>query len=299
MSPVSPVSPVGAVAGGLIVAGLLLVVHSLLGAHRPPRDAARRTRSRPRIDPRRLLAALAGAGVMLALTGWPVAALAAAAATVVLPELVRPRGAQQMIARLDALAGWTRRLADVLASGAGGLEQAIAASARTCPRSIAPQVTALAARARTAGVEAALRRFADDVADPVADRIAASLILRARSGGPGLHTVLDNLADAITAEVTSRQQVEADRAKPRSNVRTIVILTAGVSAAMILFARGYLAPFDDAAGQGVLALIAAIFGGAFWWMHLIARPRVGARFLSNSDGFTAPQADVAAGKGSR
>jgi tight adherence protein B len=292
-----PVSPAGAVAGGLIVAGLLLVVHGLLGAPRPPRDTPRWARTRPRIDPRRLLAALAGAGVMLVLTGWPVAALATAAATVVLPELLRPRGAQQVIARLDALAGWSRRLADVLASGAGGLEQAIAASVGTCPRPIAPQVSALAARARTTGVEAALCRFADDVADPVADRIAASLILRAKSGGPGLQTVLDNLADAITAEVTSRQQVEADRARPRSNVRTIVILTAGVSAAMILFARGYLAPFDDAAGQAVLALIAAIFGGGFWWMHLIARPRVGARFLSDSDGVTATRADAAPGTG--
>jgi hypothetical protein len=278
------VNPTGAVAGSFIAAGLLLAGYGIVGTARPRRwlGVTRRPawRRELRIGSRQLLAALAGAGVMLALTGWPVAALATAAAMVFLPGLVRPRAAQRVIARLEALAGWTRRLADVLASGAGGLEQALVASVRTCPAAIAAEVSALAARTRTGSVETALRRFAEDLADPVADRIAASLILRARTGGPGLQAVLDNLADAITAEVTSRRQVEADRAKPRSNVRTIVILTAAVTAAMVVFARDYLAPFNTAAGQAVLALITAVFAGAFWWMHHIARPRTGARFLT-------------------
>jgi hypothetical protein len=48
---------------------------------------------------------------------------------------------------------------------------------------------------------------------------------------------------------------------------------------MVLFARDYLTPFNTAAGQAVLTLITAVFAGAFWWMHHIARPRTGARFL--------------------
>src|SRR5262249_57082013 len=99
------------------------------------------------VSSRQMVAALAGAGVMLALTGWPVAALATAAATLFLPGLVRPRAAQRVIARLEALAGWTRRLADVLASGAGGLEQAPAARAPTRPPALTAEGTALAARA--------------------------------------------------------------------------------------------------------------------------------------------------------
>jgi hypothetical protein len=287
---VGVVSPLGALAGATLTAGLVLAVLGMRGTDQPPAPTGTNLRRRAisvarSLSAVRVAAALAAGGLVLAWTGWPVAAAGAAAATAFTPGLTprrrQGRGAERMIARLDALAGWTRRLADLLAAGTGGLEHTVAASVHTCPPAIAAEVAALAVEARTRGLEPALLHFADQIDDPVGDRVAASLILRARTGGPGLRPVLDHLAEATSAEVASRREVEAERARPRANARTIAVLTATVTTALLVFARDYLTPFGTPAGQLMLAVITLVFAGALVWMHAIARPRPGPRFLTH------------------
>src|SRR5262249_30184946 len=87
-----------------------------------------------------------------------------------------PRGAGAGVAReraamagLEALATWTESLRDTIA-GAVGLEQAIPASLRAAAPSLREPLTALVERLHTrVPMPEALRRFADDLADPSAD----------------------------------------------------------------------------------------------------------------------------------
>ncbi|MCP2337514.1 type II secretion system F family protein [Actinomadura rupiterrae] len=208
------------------------------------------------------------------------AALAAVAASVAVPRILAGRTAVDRIGRLEALEQWTRRLADMLSAGRG-LEQAIESSAtRNIPAPIASHVQTLARRLTVTRMpaEQALRLFADELDDPVADRIAAALILLTRRRGTGASSVLNGLAELVARDVTDRREVEAARAEHRTTVRWVVGILLVLTAAAVL-QRSYVRPFDTGLGQAVLAVIATCYAGAFWWLHRLARPDNGRRFL--------------------
>ncbi|MYW91662.1 type II secretion system F family protein [Amycolatopsis rubida] len=277
---------------GLLAVVAVLALACAVAAFVPPapvpapraRGSARRRLRRwrsvaERLPVRRVAVAVAAGVAVWWATGWPVAAAVAVAGAVTVPVLARGHDAQRLITRLDALASWVRRLADVLASGAGGLEQAIASSARTAPDALAAEVETLAVRLHTRGLEAALRAFAEDVGDEAADEVVLALILRARAGGRGLVDVLDAKATALEREVVARRDIEADRAKPRTDVRTILGITVVLLVGLVLFAREFLSPFDGALGQTVMAGIGGLLSAAGWWMHTLTRTRRPARLL--------------------
>src|SRR5690606_9332841 len=116
-----------------------------------PRSAPRGKLSRrPRLSrgTQLLLASGALSGVLVfALTGWLIALVVLPVAAVGIPVLLSapPSGAQ--VEKLEALEEWTRALAGVLTVGVG-LEQALAATLRSTPAVIKPEVTALVARLR-------------------------------------------------------------------------------------------------------------------------------------------------------
>src|SRR3954467_3497925 len=128
------------------------------------------------------------------------------------------------------------------------------------------------------GVEPQLRQFSRDVDDPAADKIAMVLILRERNGGPGLAEVLTSLAADLDERSRMVREVEAERAKPRSNMRTIVVTTLVLVVGMTLFARTFLSGYSTALGQVALLLDVVVFGTALRWMRRLsappARPRV-------------------------
>src|SRR5215468_5291478 len=177
-----------AVSGALIMTGFVLGVTEL--THRAPAAGippARMLTARQIAAAKRRIALAVLAGlVMLTLTHWPVAALAAAAAVIFVPKVTAAGAARQRTARLEGLEQWTRRLSDMLTAGRG-LEEAIEASARSAPSAIAAPVATLAARlnART-GSEPALRAFAAEIDDPAGDRIAAALIIATGHRGGGV-----------------------------------------------------------------------------------------------------------------
>lgn len=233
---------------------------------------------------RRVVWALVAAGSVGWLTGWPVAAGAAAAAVWWLPRLLASSEPKHSIAMTAALATWVRRVGDLLASGAGGLEHALVRSAEAAPPVLAEPVGRLCHRVRRDGPETALRAFADEVAAPDADEVVLALLLRLRTGGRGLAEILHAQATALSARAAARREVEADRAKPRTTARTLVGITASMTAALLLFASDYLAAFDSLTGQGVLALVVAVFAAALWWMHRLAATPPGPRYLAASGG---------------
>ena len=281
-----------AVLAGLCGAGVGVGVLLIAAGVRPVPDTptvpwtvlvgrARRGVARRRVG----LAAFAAADLAWVLTGWPVAAATAGLATALAPRLRTAAAVRRQLDRLEALEAWTRRLADLLGSGAGGLTQAIDMSVRTCPTPIAPEVQALALRLRTLGPEPALRAFADDLSDlgsPAADLVAAALILRVRRGGRGLRPVLEALAGDVADLVRARREIEADRAKPRSNVRMLIAITALVLGATVIFARSYLAPFSSPIGQVMLTVIIGIFATGTWLLGQITRTPTAPRILRSA-----------------
>ncbi|QAY68762.1 type II secretion system F family protein [Xylanimonas protaetiae] len=282
----------GYVAAGLLVAGgLTLGVLALTGqldqaaAPRPPsrrsplgrlRRVARRTWG--------LLGVSVVAGIAAwQVTGWVIAVVAVPLAALGLPWLLSSQGAQATIARLEALEDWTRSLAGVLHVGIG-LEEALAASARSAPATIAPEVHRLVARLRARwNTEEAIRAFADDLDDATGDLVAANLILAVRRRGHGLSTVLEALAASVADDVRNRRQIEADRAKPRTTARWVTI----ISAAMIAFlaiSGDYVRPYATPLGQVVLVALLSAYVGCLVWLKKTAAGRPAPRILGRQAG---------------
>ncbi|OZB47379.1 MAG: hypothetical protein B7X40_09485 [Cellulomonas sp. 14-74-6] len=229
-----------------------------------------------------LLAAGIGLAVW-AITRWPVAGIIVAAAIVGLPYLLgSAKVAARAIDRVEAIEEWTRRLADVLATGVG-IEQALAASAASCPPQLHTEVTALVARLTARWpTEQALRGFADDLNDAAGDFVVASLLLANRRRGPGLSRMLTAVAGSVADEVASRRRIEAERAKPRSTARLVTLITLGVAGVLMLNGT-YLAPYRDGLGQLVLAVIAAAFTGCLLWIRALTLASPASRFLTGGE----------------
>jgi Flp pilus assembly protein TadB len=225
------------------------------------------------------LAAGAGAAAWL-LTGWPALTVGVAGAVIGLPAIAGAGSrAEAQIDRVEAVEEWARRVADVVAIGVG-LEQALLTAARTAPAAISGEAATLAARiaARTP-TEQALRRFADELADPTADLVVAALILAARRRGPGVAVALTAIAESVGEEVAARRRVEADRAKPRATARAVTAITVLIIG-MGLLNRGYTDPYGTAVGQVVLIATLGFFAAALWWMHSMTTTTAPARILA-------------------
>lgn len=277
----------------LVLAGVVFAVAMAIGAEWDDVRGRKKkaTATGKHFEPKPVHAVALVAGLLgLLLTGWAAVGIGAAGAVILVPSVLAKGGAEQTITKLEALSGWTRRLADLLASGAASsLDRALTKSAAVAPAAIAAEVTALVERIGPQGTRAALLAFAKDLGDPVSDEVVMSLILQLRHGGRGLSTVLGDLANHVEDQIRMRREVEADRAKPRTNVRTIVILALGLSAGLILFDRSYLAPYGTVKGQIALVGVMAIFGAALLWLRRIIRQQPGDRLLVDADFETAEQ----------
>ncbi len=271
-----------ALAGALIMAGLVLIVAAwteteLLPAA-PPERPRHQIQCRSRRTVTEATVVVAAAITAWAATGWPVAGLAVAAAIVAVPRLLGGRAAQRRIARLGALEEWTRQLADMLTTGTG-IEDALLATASDPPGAIAGEVTALRRRLEyRVTTEDALRAFADDLAHPVGDTIAATLIIASQVRGRGLHQVLTALADTVAKQVAMEREIDAERATHRTTALWVVAaLAAFVAFAMLN--RTYVAPFGTVVGQVMLGIVASLYAAVIWWLHRLASPAPAFRFL--------------------
>jgi Flp pilus assembly protein TadB len=272
-----------ALAGAAIVGGLVLGLAGLRGhvpvPGKPPGLAAGLAITGAGRK-RALIGVLAGLAVFV-LTGWPVGALAAAAAVVFLPKLGLSTGQRRRTAMLEGLEQWIRRLADMV-TASRGLEDALEASARSAPAAVAGPVTRLATRlAARSSTEAALREFAAEIDDPAGDRIAAALIIATGRRGGGARDVLVALATLLARDVAARREIEAERAQHRTTVKWIGMFVLGFTVFSVLN-RSYSAPFGTAAGQVVLAIIAALYAGGLFWLNRLGTVPAPGRFLDDT-----------------
>jgi hypothetical protein len=215
-------------------------------------------------------------------TGWPVAVAIAGGAAYTLPRLFSLTSGAAAIAKVEAIATWTEMLQGTLAAAAG-LGQAITATSAISPMPIRGATTRLSAQLH-AGVHPrdALLEFADDVADPCADRVVCALLLVVTSRAQQLGDLLTSLADSTREEVALRLRIETSRASVRSGVRTVLVFSVVFASGLALLAHSYLAPFGTLRGQVVLALVALLYGSGLSLMVWLARPPKPVRLLGSS-----------------
>lgn len=274
-----------ALGGMLVLAGLALGIALAVGVQMPVSQPASTDGRRSWLTRhgRELLVAVPVGVVAMLATGWFAAGFGAAAVVLLAPTLLRPSVAlKQHIGRLQGLSSWTRRLSDLLGSGAAQtLQDAITRAAAASPPSITKETQALASRMGPQGAEPALRQFAKEISDPVGDHVAVALIVRHRHGGVGLADVLAQLAGDVDEQVRMRRDILAEQSKQISNLRGILAVTVGAWVLLTLFARTYMTPYSQPAGQLALGVIVAGFGLTLWWFARLARPVLGARFLED------------------
>ena len=272
-----------ALLGAGVGLGLVAIWAGWRGGDRPRPERKPRWPAVERVNLRVGLAA--GAAVVVgAATGWPVGAVLAGLAGWGAPGLLAGTQARQgAVGRIEAVAGWAEMLRDTMA-GSAGLEQAIITTAPLAPLPIRAEVVTLAVRLDAERLAPALRAFAEEVADPTCDLVVAALVLAAGHQAQRLGELLGTLAQAARDQATMRLRVEAGRARTRTSVRVIVGATGAFVLGLAVLNRGYLAPYDSAVGQLVLALVGAMFACSFLWLGRITRPATTERILVGTPG---------------
>jgi len=274
-----------------VVGGLVGVVAGVVGTTAPRRaplhrrwQAALRGGRNQSEDTRMRRRTLMVAGVVVFAGVWLVSGnfvggVLLGAGVIGVPWLITPaQMAQERIGQLEALSEWTQRLAGLLRLGMG-LEQAMVTSRQGAPDELAPQIVNLSDRLRLGWrPEGALRAFADELDDVTADKVVAALILSVNDRGPGLAQALEDLSGTVREEVAKKRAIEADRAKPRTTVRWMTIITVGVVVAGF-FVPSYTKPYSTLLGQLVLAFLTAGFIGVLALMRQLGNFRRIPRFL--------------------
>jgi tight adherence protein B len=273
-----------AVAGALVVAGVIGVVAGLRPVPERPAGPYRRSPMAAQfLRMSRRTRILLGAGILLGVvvtvvTGWPIALVLTPAAVAGIPTLLMAPPTAARIDKLEALEEWTRALSGVLTVGVG-LEQAIEATLRSTPPAIRPEVSTLVSRLRARmDTGAALRLFAEDLDDATGDLVAINLILGAQRRGQGLAAVLETLAESVSDDVRARRAIEADRAKPRNTARWVTIITIGVLLVLTL-TGDYIAPYGTPVGQLLLASLLSTYVLLLQWMRNMAKGQPLPRFM--------------------
>lgn len=276
---------VGVLTGSALGAAVFLLV-AAVGGWRPRRrnggsrsslgEALLGTQAR-----RRLLLAVGAALGVLVISGWPVAAIAAAVTLWLWPAMfgAAKAGAAQ-VERLEAIAVWIESLRDTIA-GAVGLEQALDHSVDVAPPVLAPMLGRLQGQLRArVPLQLALDDLAADFDDRSADMVIAALKLSAQLRAEGLAPALSALARSTRQELEMRRRIEEGRKKIHRTARHMIVIAAVLAAAMVLGARQYVEPYRSVAGQIVLTLVLGLIAAGLIWLRSAAVLRQPERFLA-------------------
>ena len=264
-------------AGLAVVSGVLLAVSGL--HKRPVDDRPPRRRRRRALIPSPARVALIGATALavLVFTRWPVAAIAAGLAVAYgSSPALRQRGDDAD--KAEALTVWAEMLRDATGTPRG-IEGVLVATAAGAPVLIRAHVARLARRLPYEPLDAALDGLADDLDHPVGDLVVTALRLAAHSGGRQIRSVLDDLATVAREEARMHRRIEVARARPRSDMRSVLVIMGVFVALFAVVAQEYLEPYRTPGGQLVLGLVIAMWAGAIWAMARLGRLDPVERFL--------------------
>lgn len=276
----------------MLILGGAAAIAAVFTGHLPDRRITIRPIPKPHLtrrlsrNTRLTLAATVTIGLILAITtGWWILVLLLPTAAIGLPYLFDTRTETKQQARIEAMGKWVAALAGSIGAGAS-LEQALRSSLRSTAPEIRPEVQLLNARiASHTSTTAALRAFADDLNDPIGDKIVCTLMLGADRRGAALSGVLSDLAASLDEDLAARRSVVASRASARSSARGVTgIMVIAVTG--LFFMGDYAAPYRTPIGHILLGTQLLIYGAGLLWMKRLAAVTRPPRFLNSAKGGT-------------
>jgi Flp pilus assembly protein TadB len=272
------VTALAALAGALLVGGLMILVagaRKRVVIPKPPR-VGRQAWEMP--SPERTALVGAAALVVLVITRWPVASIGAGLAVWYASKPAAHRRVEEA-AKADALTAWVEMLRDATGTPRG-IEGVLTSTADGAPALIRPHVVRLSRRLAYEPLDDALDGLADDLAHPLGDLVVTSLRLAARSGGRQIRSVLDDLATSAREEARMHRRIAVARERPRSDMRSVILIMVVFVGVLTIAARDYLDPYDTAWGQVVLLGVAAAWGFGVTVMVRMGRTAPVERFLA-------------------
>ena len=278
----SPSPLLGSLIGALIAGGLFLVYLGSQAQPLPFSGVVGASKKSAFTVNGRAFGAFAGCGLVAAATsGWWSIGVLSIVGGVLLPAMHAERKGQ--IAdrrRVAAVASWVETVRDLL-SAASGIDEAIIRSAQTLPPTspIRTEVQALASIATMGGLRNGLRRFAEDMADPTVDYVAATLVIATERSSGVLHEQLSEAAEVAREQVSVRERVDASRSRLRTASSAIVVVTVVMVVFIIGTQPSYAIWYGRLTGQVVLTVAGLIELVGVWWLARIARPEPGTRIV--------------------
>lgn len=268
--------------GAMVGAGVLAVVISVRGIRLFPRFGSLVTQYLA--SSQRLVLWLVGAFVaavfVMAMSGWPVAALWAFAGFMSLP-LLRGTGpsADEAIAKVEAIATWSEQIRDTM-NAAAGLQQALIATAVRGPAAIQNELADFARRAPRGDLAGALRQLGRDVDHPSADMVIAGLISAIELDAGRLVPLLSRLALSIREEAHMRVRIEVGRARIRTSMKIVGFCVGSTALLLLVFGGDLLTSYNGTAGQIWLLVVGAVVVVAVWASRRLARVPQPDRFVA-------------------
>ncbi|MCX6520589.1 MAG: hypothetical protein NTZ21_07990 [Actinobacteria bacterium] len=226
------------------------------------------------VDATRLVAAVLAAIAAMALTRWVVLAAVAFVLVVAWHRLLRDEQAEAERARVEGIAKWLEDLRDTLRGSSVGTEEALEQVALRAPDAVRePLATFVLRRRQGFRTEDALTDLADSLAHPTSDAAIAAirLVITGTAGAGRLYHTVSALAAAARDEVRARERVDRTRAIYRSSMTRLVVIAALLIGYLRLAAGELLAPYGTPAGQLVLLLPLALWGGCIVWLRSLCR----------------------------
>lgn len=228
-----------------------------------------------------VLAAFAGAAGVLALTGWPVAALWVFAGLLSVPMLSSPRSrsATDEIALVEAIATWTEQIRDTMGASAG-LQQALLACSQHPPAALVAPLERFRQRAARRDLATSLRLLGDDLRHPASDLVIAGLVSASELDAGRLVPLLSRLAASIRAESDMRVRVEVSRARVRMSMRIVGVCVALTVILLIVAGGQLLEAYESARGQLWLLVVGSVVVLAGWSSRRLAEVPQPERFVA-------------------
>ena len=121
---------------------------------------------------------------------------------------------------------WPDGLRDLAASLSAGksLPQAITSMAETGPPALRRAFARFTTLNQMFGARAALEAIKDDLADPTSDRIIEVLALTYERGGSSVTGILADLADAVTEDLRTLEEIRTAELEQKINARAVFAL---------------------------------------------------------------------------
>jgi tight adherence protein B len=221
--------------------------------------------------------AVAAAAAQL-LLGWGLVSVLGGGLGLVAPfTYYARRHARRRAAVQAGLVDALTQLRDAIRTGFS-VPEALGVLAESGPDALRPEFARLVAELRVFGMEEALGRARERVADPVFDMVAASLALNDRLGGRHVSQVLDRLAHATRAQLRVTDELRAVQARNVLSARIVAAVPLLLLVGTRQVSPAYLSVFDSWEGQLLLAAsvlsVAVGYAAMLWTVRLPGERRV-------------------------